>query len=469
MKIQLKNFGPIEFFEFDTKTQMHFIFGENNIGKSYAISAVYLLLKHLSKASSVGRMYTRLNVDIDKEIDGIDTYVREKIKVSNSIDITKKLEDILKVVFSQTFLADINNSFGTSFDSIENLSNRFSNKELSIHFKSQLTEFILGINKRNVFEIRDVKITSTATINGINTNRSPIFLVDKNTLKFYYNKKNNNINSLKLDSVLFLRQMYEELHAEVGNVYFLPASRSGLYNALSAFGAIFAELSQSRMFLRSKIELPNIAEPVSDYFLNLSSIRGNDKTNEDLMSIATAIEQNILKGEVVFNSKSKKLSYAPNNLKINLDLSFTSSMISEIAPIVAHLKYVIKKIDKIWYDNTVRERPNWLFIEEPEAHLHPRIQVELIQLFVKLSKLGVKIVITSHSNYLFNKLSNLVLAKAIDTENIEVYHFKMGKNGSYVDANSMKVDVEGIEDANFSDVAEELYSERLELYDNIEL
>lgn len=49
MKIQLKNFGPIDFFEFNTKTQMHFIFGENNIGKSYAISAVYLILKNLSQ------------------------------------------------------------------------------------------------------------------------------------------------------------------------------------------------------------------------------------------------------------------------------------------------------------------------------------------------------------------------------------------------------------------------------------
>ena len=46
MIIQLKNFGPIEHFEFDTEKQMHFIFGENNIGKSYAISAVYLILKN---------------------------------------------------------------------------------------------------------------------------------------------------------------------------------------------------------------------------------------------------------------------------------------------------------------------------------------------------------------------------------------------------------------------------------------
>ena len=218
------------------------------------------------------------------------------------------------------------------------------------------------------------------------------------------------------------------------------------------------------MFLRSKIELPNIAEPVSDYFLNLNSIKNSDKKNADLLSVATAIEQTILKGEVAFNSKNKKLSYVPNHLKMNLDLSFTSSMISEIAPIVAHLKYVIKK-----KGNDGKEKPNWLFIEEPEAHLHPKIQVELIKLFVQLSKLGVKIVLTSHSNYLFNKLSNLILAKEIDTESIEVYHFKMGKNGSYVDSESMKVDIEGIEDGNFSDVAGELYAERLALYENLEL
>ena len=473
MKIQLQNFGPIEFFEFDTKTQMHFIFGENNVGKSYAISAVYLLLKHLAQPSS-----KRTNVeliDITKELASIETYVKDKIEENNSVDITMQLENAWNTIFSQTVLIDINNSFGTSFDSINTLTNCFANKKLTICLKFDTVEFILDVNKEGVFEVQSVQTDFITTINNDNkTNLSSEFERTKNkeTLKiFCFKDTNKNIDFPELTDGItdwFYENTIIEVSFQVGNVYFLPASRSGLYNALSAFGAIFAELSQSRMFLRSKIELPNIAEPVSDYFLNLSSIRSSDKRNEDLMSIATAIEQNILKGEVVFNSKSKKLSYAPNNLKINLDLSFTSSMISEIAPIVAHLKYVIKKNNSV-RRNLIQERPNWLFIEEPEAHLHPRIQVELIKLFVKLSKLGVKIVITSHSNYLFNKLSNLVLAKEIDTKDIEVYHFKMGKHGSYVDAESMKVNVEGIEDANFSDVAEELYSERLELYDHIEL
>ena len=51
MIIELQNFGPIKSFKFDTSKDMHAIFGKNNIGKSYAISAVYLILKGLKTFS----------------------------------------------------------------------------------------------------------------------------------------------------------------------------------------------------------------------------------------------------------------------------------------------------------------------------------------------------------------------------------------------------------------------------------
>ena len=59
----------------------------------------------------------------------------------------------------------------------------------------------------------------------------------------------------------------------------------------------------------------------------------------------------------------------------------------------------------------------------------------------------------------------MILAKEIDPEKISVGLMKMGQKGSYIDKNSMKMDTEGIEDDNFSDVAEELYMERLKLYE----
>ncbi|WP_180818266.1 hypothetical protein, partial [Vibrio parahaemolyticus] len=67
----------------------------------------------------------------------------------------------------------------------------------------------------------------------------------------------------------------------INSVHYLPASRSGLYQALSAFGQIIAELSKNRSFLSKKIELPGISEPVSDYFIRLSDIRVQKKSFED--------------------------------------------------------------------------------------------------------------------------------------------------------------------------------------------
>ena len=82
-------------------------------------------------------------------------------------------------------------------------------------------------------------------------------------------------------------------------------------------------------------------------------------------------------------------------------------------------------------------------------------------MFAELSKHGINIVITSHSNYLFNKLSNLILAKELMPDKISVMLMQMGEAGSFVSKDSMKVDEDGIEDNNFYEVAEDLYMERL--------
>ena len=44
MKIEIENWGPIERFEYDFTKSMIVAYGENNIGKSYAMQVVYLFL-----------------------------------------------------------------------------------------------------------------------------------------------------------------------------------------------------------------------------------------------------------------------------------------------------------------------------------------------------------------------------------------------------------------------------------------
>ena len=45
MKITIDNFGPIHHCEFDLEKDFHLIVGENNVGKSYAITIIYIIVK----------------------------------------------------------------------------------------------------------------------------------------------------------------------------------------------------------------------------------------------------------------------------------------------------------------------------------------------------------------------------------------------------------------------------------------
>ncbi|AEI46994.1 hypothetical protein Runsl_0551 [Runella slithyformis DSM 19594] len=461
MTIELHNFGPIKYFKFDLDRDLHAIFGKNNIGKSYALSAVYLLLKGLTSYRServryfeseefyyfYGRIFPKsFKEAIDEKIANIG---------SESISITAECENSLKEIISRDFLIAINQSFNNSF-SFDIIQNKYTNRPLKIGIKTNFMSILLEMNdkKDKGLQISSIKMQSDISIKKLNTNRH--YRESDSSLTFYYNSKTQAINQIEQCIGICLQK---GLWPNIQNVYFLPASRSGLYNALSTFGAIMAELSQSRTLLRSKIELPNISEPVSDYFLNLSSVR-NTKGNAEFADLAKDIEQQILQGKISFNSKTKKFFYQPENLGIELDLSVTSSMISEIAPIVAHLKFILSQREG-------RRTKSLLFIEEPEAHLHPEIQVKLIEFFVRLIDQNVKVVMTSHSNYIFNKLSNLIIGKKVDANRLSISLMKMGKEGSEAQKDAMGVDEYGIEDQNFADIAEQLYDERVQLIDEL--
>ena len=55
MKIKIVNFGPIKEFEFDLSKKLIVTYGDNNIGKSYAMQVVYLLFKKIIDVSTSGR------------------------------------------------------------------------------------------------------------------------------------------------------------------------------------------------------------------------------------------------------------------------------------------------------------------------------------------------------------------------------------------------------------------------------
>ena len=47
MKVRIDNWGPIEHCEYDLDKDMIVVYGDNNIGKSYAMQLIYLYLKNI--------------------------------------------------------------------------------------------------------------------------------------------------------------------------------------------------------------------------------------------------------------------------------------------------------------------------------------------------------------------------------------------------------------------------------------
>ena len=53
MKVRIDNWGPIEHCEYDLDKDMIVVYGDNNIGKSYAMQLIYLYLKNIINAHRV--------------------------------------------------------------------------------------------------------------------------------------------------------------------------------------------------------------------------------------------------------------------------------------------------------------------------------------------------------------------------------------------------------------------------------
>jgi len=413
MIIKIKNFGPIKEFEIDLSKDFSIIYGKNNIGKSYAVSVVYLILKYFI---------------IEKGDNQIPPISRKDVESSNK-DIKGKIEFIASHIFRTWFIDKIHKAFDATFGN--EVSNKFSNQETEIHINSKLTEIVL-YRAKDSFIISKFKILE----NNRRLNMHDVFLPQ----------------DIITDIYIDIRQ--------VGDIYYFPASRIGIYQGLSSFSSIFAELSKSRGSIKKSFEIPSIPEPVSDYFLALSSIKkGVTDPDNPIVLLAKEIEQTVLGGEVIFDDDTKKMIYKPYNTDLYLDMFQVSSMAAEISPLVLFLKYIIAP------SHNKKESKSLLFIEEPEAHLHPEIQVKLMEIFAKLVKHNIKIIITSHSNYIFNKMNNLILEKKLDVSNMSAIILEQSEQGSI--SRVLPTDYLGVEDENFIGVTEQLFNEKIELINDM--
>ena len=460
MKVKICNFGPIQNFECDLSKNIIAIYGNNNIGKSYSMQIIYLLLKSIINCSPRIIRYNISKDNVKCIEDTISAFKKsEYVQREITDEINSWIENILTDNLGDNFLSSLKNSFPSYNSALREDSCIILEYEcFSMRYLLRNEKFVIK-NEEKSNQKFYLKETSSSYHKTRQIHEGRVVYVDKN------NERNSDqvystvlqILFYQIDKVLICAQK------DVSNIFFFPASRSGIYNGMSAFAPIVAELAKSKSFFTKKIEFPGLTEPISDYFIALSSI--NEKSNQEFEDVYNELEKEILKGEILIDKKDSALLYK-NQDNLQFRMTEVSSMVSEIAPIVAFLKFIINArrnrvlyIDnRIFFNGKLGNGQTIVFIEEPEAHLHPSNQIKLIEILAQLLQKNVKIVFSSHSNYIFNKLNNMILSKQMDYKLYEPILIMQEENGSK--STIMQIDQTGVIDDNFSDTAFQLYEER---------
>lgn len=185
---------------------------------------------------------------------------------------------------------------------------------------------------------------------------------------------------------------------ELGNQIFIPAGRSFFANLQAN---IFSFLSANQNLDPFLIEFGSIYERFKD----ISTRNLNHKQNLPLDKII----QDILNSSYL-REKNKDFLLHDDKRKVNL--SNASSGQQEILPLIIMLKLFLNKT--ISLGNRAA-----LYIEEPEAHLFPTAQFNVVKLLARLCNLknSYQIFITTHSPYLLSSFNNLFFAGSIIKKN----------------------------------------------------
>jgi predicted ATPase len=470
LEFEIRDFGPIDDGKIKIKP-LTLLIGPNGSGKSYAAMLIQSVFESYMRSAKDVPIFINsiFNNAFDKGF--ANTYLNKFSDISEQIEEFKHKGQI--PIESTDVL--INNIFEVLYE------NRLS-QELIYAFSSQLDDLI-QIGKGH-FEIKNTIGPYSAYLIYEKGNKLTLkehtsidVNVEEEQRKRIISqlKEIDKINvpllpSLALLELVFAGTAIFSLKTSKflpTSCYYLPAARSGIIQVRKKI--LTDEYKQNPYFDKNQIQ--QLSGSVSSFIYNIHNL---PEEKGQLYNLARDLENELINGEIVKSIQEDHIypDIKYKYLDSEIPLHRASSTVSELTPIILYLKYIIKKGDL-------------LIIEEPEAHLHPRNQLILAKYLVRLIRNGVNLIITTHSDYLLQKLNNFMLLSEIDpqkrsgmsnhniqdyllSQEVGAYVFEESENKLYKIRELIVTKEDGISDEEFSTVVKSLYEETIELKEGID-
>jgi hypothetical protein len=374
MKISIKNLGAIKQAEF-TLGELTIICGGNNTGKTYATYALFGFLSFWRDAFSIkvpdGDIRRLLN-DGSVELD-----IRDYI--GNAQSILKK--------GCAAFTEQLPHVFASS-------DKHFSESHFSVDLDSSdiqpipTFERTMGAAKTQLFSISKEADSPLVTIS---------LLVEKEKVRIPQDVISRIIGDALKDIVfghLFPHPFIASAERTGAAIFRkeLNFARNRLLEEMSSM-----EKDINPFELLSKV-YTDYALPVKsnvDFTRQLEELAKKDsfitKEHPEILSDFA----DIIGGDYLV-TKNDELYYVPKGKRIKLTMDESSSAVRSLLDIGFYLRHGAARGDL-------------LMVDEPELNLHPENQRRVARLFARLVNLGIKVFITTHSDYIIKELNTLIM------------------------------------------------------------
>ena len=272
--------------------------------------------------------------------------------------------------------------------------------------------------------------------------------------------------------IRFARSLFASLVQPLWkNAYYLPADRTGVMHSHQVVVSTLIQ-NATTAGLRPSHDVPMLSGVLADFLSHLINISRGRPPHRN--GVETRLERGLLNGTVRLDRTETGypvFAYRPSGWKDDLPLMRASSMVSELAPVVLFLRHLVEPGDV-------------LIIEEPEAHLHPAMQAAFARDLAHLVRSGIRVVVTTHSEWLLDQFANLVRLselpeakrkglpgadEALQQEQFGAWLFKPKQRpkGSVVEELSIDPDTGGL-GSDYSEIAEHLYNDWAHIGNRIE-
>ncbi len=416
LTLSVRNFGPISSGQIDLRPLTVFA-GPSDVGKSWMATLIYVLEKNLRETNNIywpssassHKTEFRFPMNPQKWINSI--------KETGLFELTNKEKEYIEGLYesnNDSIKSDMVRCFGAQKPSHLVREGRAK--------KANIVATIKG-KKQGIFSRHSINITKLDEQSLIvKILEKPLYIRSDDEFTRIIDRvvlaKSRKDESDEGDITLVggydfsVFQLLEKITSYIfgdreQSSFYLPADRGGIMHAHSVVVSTLIQ-NASRAGLAMTPSLPVLSGVLTDFLQGLIDMASSGQIVRGVFpprwippeqgDLSKRIEEHILQGEVIIDTSNvnyPRFSIRPKEWDRGLPLMNASSMISELAPVVLYLRHLVRPADL-------------LILEEPEAHLHPSMQVQFVQEIATCVQRGIRVLLTTHSEWVLDELANVI-------------------------------------------------------------